>query len=288
MRKSPVSKLSSNSWKFERVFKALTDRKLWSLGFAALLCCIAMVFVSANIDKSVPAISEIKSVKTSKPGQQRPNAATIDPRQYVQRWRLQPQLREALRQLGDRLERPGKERLTLLGTLTRLSGSQVETAPFRLITEFQNRMRLEEQVGTQLRVTVFNGSNAAKLGGPVNRRDEDLIETLVFDSVDNYLIKQTQGAATRFLGSRFRLDNGEAENYSGSYYDLYQTTDQIRIGPSIREQSKQYYFNSDTQLLEHVRYEIQPEGARVSVEVQITGWRKVLDHNFSRYQRERK
>ena len=52
--------------------------------------------------------------------------------------------------------------------------------------------------------------------------DQETIETLVFDSADNFFLGQMQGVATRMLGSRFRLDDGTTANYAGPFYDIYQ------------------------------------------------------------------
>lgn len=193
---------------------------------------------------------------------------------YVRSARLWPSLREALGALGDRLEKPGKERLTLLGTISRSSTSPTETFPIRLILEIPDRMRLEEQVGPQVRITIFDGQKVVKAGGLPIQSDEDLVETLVFDSADHFFFGQMQGLGTRFLGPRFR-PYGAAANYSGPFYDLYQVTDRITVGPVAREQHKLYKFNSDTLLLEQVRYELKRNGVPLNVEVRLTGWQKV-------------
>src|SRR5262249_28920396 len=131
---------------------------------------------------------------------------------YVRRARLWPQLRETLNALGDRLEKPGKERLILVGTLRRQNNSQA--IPFRLFLEPPRRMRLEEQ-GARPRVSGFDGGEGWALGAALSDADQEIIETLVFDSADQFFLAQTQGFATRALGRRFRLDDGGTPNYTG-------------------------------------------------------------------------
>jgi hypothetical protein len=189
---------------------------------------------------------------------------------YVSRARLWPQLRYASEALGDRLEKPGKERLILVGVLRRASKNN-ENRPARLILEFPDRLRLEEQD----RVTVYNNDDFISSAGALNKNEQDEVESLLFDFVDHFFIAQTQGAATRFLGSRFRLDDGSNPRYTGPFYELYQVTDRIAIKRGDREQPKLYFFNSDTLLLERVRYQIERDGASIKVEVLISGWRKV-------------
>jgi hypothetical protein len=188
---------------------------------------------------------------------------------YVRRGLLWPQLRPMSKALGDRLERPGKERLVLIGALRRAS-KKSEDRPARLILEFPDRLRLEEQDG----VTVYNNDFASS-NGVLERNERDEVESLLFDFVDHFFASQMQGAATRFLGSRFRLDDGANPNYAGPFYELYQVTDRIAVEKDVREQQKFYFFNSDTLLLERVRYQIERGGEPVEVEVLIGGWRKV-------------
>jgi hypothetical protein len=188
---------------------------------------------------------------------------------HVRRGLLWPQLRPMSEALGDRLERPGKERLVLIGALRRASKKN-EDRPARLILEFPDRLRLEERDG----VTVYNNDFASS-NGVLKRNERDEVESLLFDFVDHFFASQMRGDATRFLGSRFRPDDGANPNYTGPFYELYEVTDRIAIEKEVREQQKFYYFNSDTLLLERVRYQIERDGEPVDVEVLIGGWRKV-------------
>lgn len=185
---------------------------------------------------------------------------------YVRRAQLWPQLRDALRVLGDRLEKPGRERLILVGALSR-SGN--ENLPVRLILEYPDKLRLEETGG----VTVFNGSELRTSKSGLSQRDEDEVESLLFDSVEHFFNGRTNGLATRYLGSRFRMDNGTTPNYRGPFYDLYQVADRITLKRETSYQPKTYYLNSDSLLLERVRY--QHRATRATIEVQLSNWQKI-------------
>jgi hypothetical protein len=180
-------------------------------------------------------------------------------------------LNSALNALGDRLEKPGKERLTLTGTLKRQNTPQA--IPFRLVLEWPLRMRLDEECKQQ-RVIGFDGSNGWTSSATLSFVDQATIETLVYDSVDNFYLGQMQGIATRTLGSRFRLDDGTTPNYAGPFYDIYQVTDRIKIGAANREQSKLFYVNSDTNLFERISYRVRHGGATADVEIRLGNWRK--------------
>jgi hypothetical protein len=118
---------------------------------------------------------------------QDPIAAQAAPAQanndYVRRSKLASRLRAALDVLGDRLEKPGKERLIIEGTITR--SNSPEAAPFRLFLELPGRMRLEEK-GARSRVIGFDGKDGWAGDDLLNDDDQKIIETLVFDSTDYF------------------------------------------------------------------------------------------------------
>lgn len=203
-------------------------------------------------------------------GQPQLPAAAAAHTDRVSRARLWPQLRPALSSLGDRLERPGKERLVVTGTLAR---GDEPAAPFVLTREFPDRLRLEETGARGRRVYVFNADHPA--GGGVREREElDVVETLLFDTAEQFFAAQMRGAATRQVGQRVRLDDGSTPNYSGPYCAVYQVTEEARGGSPHSPRSKFYYFNADTMLLERVMYQSAGEGdARRQVEVRLSDWR---------------
>lgn len=192
---------------------------------------------------------------------------------YLQRRGIWPQLQPALDAYGDRWEKPGRERLTLIGTLT--SGDQAEKIPTQLIFEFPDKVRLEKQIDNKLHVTIFDGKKKFKLGDALKREEEEELESLALDSADHFLAGHMQGFAMRYLGARFRLDDGTTPDYKGPYYDIYQMTDQIPTSKDeFLPQNKRYYVNSDSQLIERVSYQINRNGVPVNVLVQYSGWQK--------------
>lgn len=236
----------------------------------ALLSTVVVIALVAFTARAWRHKTRFTAKQNNVTAQPKPSPNTND---YIRRSRLPSKMREALSLLGDRWEKPGKERLSLNGTLRRQGDPR--TAPFRLFTELPNRMRLEEQVGGQWRVIGFDGNSGWALNSTFGDSDQEMIETLVFDSMDHFLFEQTQGLATRFLGSRFRTDDGATANYRGPFYDVYQVNDRIISGSTVREQSKLFHLNSDTLLLERIQYRISRAGAPVNIEVRIGGWRKI-------------
>jgi hypothetical protein len=188
--------------------------------------------------------------------------------EYVHREGLWPKLRSAFGVMGDRLEKPGKERLVMTGTFTRAG----ETAPtsFTMVREFPDRLRLEMQNRGQRRVSVYNRRAAEHSNRP--RREAEEIEMLVFDTAERFFTAHAEGAAMRHLGDRFRLDEDSSDNQS---YNLYEVTDDVDTGARSRQQTKIYALDSDTLLLARVSYEIERDGQTVRVEVRLDNWQRV-------------
>lgn len=184
--------------------------------------------------------------------------------------------REMLNVLGDRLERPGQERSVMVGTLTRDGRTP---SPVRIVRESPGRLRVEEQSGP---VTVFDGSHAQRTDGPVSDSERDLIETLAHDTAEHYFSLLMSGRGARFLGGRFRLDSGADSSPDATVYDIYQLGDEIGFGGAPARRLKLFYFNSETLLLERVRYEVERDGANVRVEVLLTDWRSSQGQQFPR------
>ena len=197
---------------------------------------------------------------------------TTDP-SLIHKRELSFRAKDSLTAVGDRLEHPGKERLILTGSLSR-DASSGGTVPIRIITEFPHKLRIEEERNGKTKVSGFDGRLAWVRGEALNGSDKDFIESLIFDSIDHYFLGQTQGFATRLLGTGFRPDDAEA-NYSGPLYDVYQVVDQIPDGDNLRQQPKFYYFNSQTKLLEQIKYERDRNGRGLKVEVRLGDWQQV-------------
>src|SRR5207249_1425769 len=148
---------------------------------------------------------------------------------YVRRISLWPELQRLLVPLGNRLTTPRLERLTLIGTLSRPNAAK-NNLPTRLILELPSNMRLEEQDGTKLNVVLFNGQAITRPGDSPKTSHQADVESFVFDGVEHFFLSQMQGQATRFIGSRYRLDDGSNKNYTGPFYDIYEVSDQITTG----------------------------------------------------------
>ena len=235
-------------------------RVLWPALAIACLLLTALTFV---------AFGKLRHLRDPY-NQTNAGRASVKRTAYLRRSNLSPKLVWHLNALGDRLEKPGRERLILTGTLSRANDSQ--TQEFVAVFEFPERLRLTMRKGSQTRVISFDGERAKAEG---NSFDGDLVETLVHGSAEHFFNTQMQGMATRLLGSHFLLHRSSTADYNGPNYDVYKVAEE-------REQLKLYYFNSDTLLLERVVYEINRNGATVKVEERLGDWTREQGQQVAR------
>ena len=202
-------------------------------------------------------------------------AATTDP-DLISRGLIASQLHAAFDALGDRLQRPGKERIAATGMLLHVDDAQ--PTPFLLVWELPGRLRLEQQVGSATRVLIFDGQSVTSSDSKLSEGDQETLELMIYDSVEHFFVGQATGVgATRFLGRRFRRD-GDTSN---TPYDLVEITEAIGLAGKAGEQTRTYYFNSDTHLLERVSHPDHSSGSEIPVDVLLSDWRVVGGQQIS-------
>jgi hypothetical protein len=251
--------------------KKNTKPKLWFALLALALSLSAITFAAAKILRH--ETTGTKPVVSQNPS----NVPRSNRNAYVRRAQLSPRLAMNLNALGNRLERPGQERLALVGTW-RVAG-EAQPREFAATLEFPDKLRLTVG-GPQDRVITFDGQQTKAAQTPAV--DElDLIETLAYDSAEHFFASQIQGNAMRFLGARFRTDDGSTPDYDGPYFDIYKIADQIKTSEQERA-AKLYYFNSETLLLERVTYDINRGGSEINVETKLSDWHVVAGQQVAR------
>lgn len=242
----------------------MTNIKRILIVVLAILICSVLLVLAAH-KRIGPTPTAVAQQPTVTPG-------AVKRRDYVRRSMLRSKLGWALNQLGDRLEKPGKERINVSGSLQ--YGKNQISSSVRLVGEFPDRAQLRLVNSGTERVITFDRAMTRAASQP-SELEEALLETLVYDTADHFFWSQTQQQATRFIGSRFRTDDGSDANYQGPYYDVYQITEPIKISANEQVRTKFYYFNSDTLLLEKVVYQTNRQGRDIRVEVELSDWRSV-------------
>src|SRR5215510_4371359 len=109
-------------------------RVLWPSLLIALLVLTALTFAASSKLRSA---NTTDSKASSQPA---PGPRKVKRGAYIRPGTLTPKLVWHLKAMGDRLEKPGKERLSLTGTLTRTNDSQTEEVT--AVGEFPDRLRL--------------------------------------------------------------------------------------------------------------------------------------------------
>lgn len=182
---------------------------------------------------------------------------------------LRAELEFSVEAHGDRMLKPGKERMVLAGTITRpASGSE----PFQLVRQLPDLTRLDVQgAGTGAPAIGFDGSAPWTTAGRFEAGDSGLIESLVYDTPERFFFMQAQGVPARKLGANFRMDGKTGTPYSGPCYDIYLAVDSVRTANGTKLQPKYYLVNSSTLLLERIQYRDASAG-NVSIETVISDW----------------
>jgi hypothetical protein len=164
---------------------------------------------------------------------------------------------------GTRLRRPGKERVTAAGSVSRNQG---QPSPIQVTWEVPYRVRIDEG---PTRV-IFDRANPAQAPAP-NEETADAIETLLEDSVEGFFAN-LRGGTMRFLGSGFRLRGAPPGSPS---YDIVEVWTQSRLRGSEVLTVKRYWFDKRTQHLSRVVYRPGATPGGEFVEVFWSDWRDI-------------
>ena len=168
---------------------------------------------------------------------------------------------------------PGKERFTLVGLISDDRGG-VRSA--RITMELPASAKFEDTSGSGKSVA-FDGAKSVASAN-VAEAEYDLMETLYADSADYFFYSIAGGSANRFIGSRFRSDDGKSSTYNGPWLSVIQLASRLQFRPDQATRQKFYLFDAATKLLTSVRYEIRRGGQGVPVEIKLSGHTNVDGH----------
>ena len=177
---------------------------------------------------------------------------------YVNPTSLPSPVRGYLLALGNRIQTPGNERTTLLGSSTDQKG----TESAQLIWQVPGEIRF---VRTNEPTVIYDPSAGLVNASSITPADADILESLFDDAAESFIYGFSQGSANRFFGSRFRTDTGTTPNYQGPWYDIYNRAATAKAQPGSPSRQKLYYFDSQTRLLAKTLY-ILPNSINVSTE----------------------
>jgi len=178
---------------------------------------------------------------------------------------LQPEAMKVARQLGKRFLGDNSTTSALVGTLT--IGSETRTIQIK-------RKQSEDGESVEIRVAgapVLSWDarhGALETDQQTTGSNRDLIERLVFDSPDQFILMQLRGASYYTVARSVRPEDA-TDGYSGPLWTI------IRVDDAEREAAKTttsrwrlYYINTETGLIDRIESEV--EGQRIVAE--ISSW----------------
>ncbi len=194
---------------------------------------------------------------------------------HVRKGTLPPGQRDLLHAIGDRLEIAGKERQTITAVLQRYSrGQPLPASEVFLVYELPGLLRLENPDSHE--VVVFNGSQTQTSARSVSKEDSDVVESLVYDSVEGFISGELSGADIRLVGRALQIRDNRSSYALSGVCTLYESTRQVLARNTKEQIVKTYCFDFATQLLKTVTYRL----AGVTIETRFMEWTQVGDQTI--------
>jgi hypothetical protein len=169
--------------------------------------------------------------------------------------------------LGERVRRPGKEKVILVGQYVDTSGNR----PAKVTYQVPGLVRLDGFKPGAASVA-FDGERSY---GSTTAVDDAFLETFSTDTAEGMLASTRRGAGLRLLGRQFQPDPKKFPNYLGPRYDIYEVAAPIRSRQDQLLRLKRFYFDSKTGLLLRTQYYDRTTSHPVIVEVRFSDWRTI-------------
>ena len=171
---------------------------------------------------------------------------------------------------GDRLEKPGKEILTLTGVLDEYNGGgQKVSSVVTIRWEFPDKLTVSN--ATRNEQVQFNGSDVSKPGGNISEKDQDIVESMVHDTTDSFILGRFAGSSISLIGHGFNLQDPRSTNKLTGVCDLFQVAEEGGVRGKTSKTDKVYCFDPSTHYLKAVIY----KDGGVLLETRASGWRLV-------------
>ena len=180
---------------------------------------------------------------------------------------LQPEAFKLSRRLGNRFASSRQTSSTLAGTL--VTGTLQQD-----VNVVRKQTSSGEEVGIGVAgaagtLTWSDGDGPGAAGANVNEGQRMLIERLVLDSPDQFVLAQLRGASYYTVARNVRDEVGGSDNYTGPLWDVVRVVEPDR-GPSRRPLShaRLYYLNVQTGLIDRIVSEVRGE----NIEANVVQW----------------
>lgn len=234
----------------------------------ALLCALSIALVAGGTTALLGAAASRRKAN-AEPSLTIQRPTTVRTNRSRKNFALQPEALKVARQLGTRFLADDNRTSVLVGTLT--IGS--DTRPMQV-------MRKQSEDGESVEVRLADApllswdaqQGALASGQPVTGIERQLIERLVFDSPDQFVLMQLRGASYYTVARSVRPADAQ-DGYDGPLWTI------VRVDDPERDEAKKptsgwrlYYVNTVTGLIDRIESEV--EGQRIVAE--ISSW---AEHN---------
>ena len=197
-------------------------------------------------------------------------AATAQPKsplpRYFPGYSVPSPMRQIVSALGDRVQKPGNERVIVIGTLKRSGISST----LQVIRQMPGYLRIDE-AGGKNRSLAFDFT-PLKGSSPIDSEDEDLAESLDDDTAESFLSGLAPGVSIRRLGDLFAV---KGDTGFGATVDIYEMVSPVKFKQDKQPVVKRFMFDSKTGLLRRVVYSAAAGGSKVLVQTVYSDYSNV-------------
>lgn len=182
---------------------------------------------------------------------------------------LQPEAFNMARRLGKRFSASKRERSLLEGIVT-IGTEQLHVQTVRLQTD--DGEKVEIAVAGKPGKLTWEPAQGARVGADrAEGRDRELVERLVIDSPDQFVMAQLRGASYSSIARNVRPAEA-VESYSGPLWNIVRVGEPERDSETSPQSSwRLYYINTRTGLIDRIVSELRGE----TIAAEISGWTAV-------------
>ena len=225
------------------MFLRLKTVLLWTLPIVILVCAVSAVLIRGTSSQTAvqPRTGKMRNLS------------------------LQPEAFKLSRRLGNRFESSRQTSSTLVGAL--ITGTLQQE-----VNVVRKQTSSGEEVGIGVANAALTWSDVEGLGASganVNEGQRMLIERLVLDSPDQFVLAQLRGASYYTVARNVRSDLGGSDDYTGPLWDVIRVEEPDR-GATRRplSNSRLYYVNVQTGLIDKIVSEVREE----KIEANVLQW----------------
>jgi len=228
---------------------------------ALLLCMVCGVLVTRNLS----ATADQTSAQTRPAGKGR-NLS------------LQPEAFKLSRRLGKRFLTSNLSSTTIVGILTTEGAvKNINITRKQISTGEDVGIGITGEAGT---LTWNDGEDDKPSGTSLGEAQQILIERVVLDTPDQFILAQLRGANYYTVAHNVRADAGGSDNYNGPLWDVVRVDEpQSARAQRLLSNSRLYYINVQTGLIDKIVSELKGE----TFEAHILAWSDQFGEKFPRH-----